>query len=90
MDLKTIIDIALTAAIAAFACLTWRATHKYAYLTGLTLFTQAHKDVVGAVPGADRNAGLATMKMVREQFPDIYEKMKGHISEDSRRKIEGA
>ena len=87
MDCKTIVDLLLTLAIAAFAFGTWRATRSYARLIGLSLFLEHLRGTKAADPG-DRKTSIEALKLVRVEFPDIFETMKPRINPDIAREIE--
>ena len=87
MDCKTIVDLALTAGIVAFACLTWLATRKYAYMTGLALFVEANRDVAGTKQPNDRVSGIRTMRAIKKRFPRVYEDMQDCLDAGTKQEI---
>lgn len=87
MDWRTTSNVLLTVAIAYFAFRTWKATKSYARMTGLSLFLAQFNVVVTACGGA-RKAAIDALRMIKNEFPDIYEAMKKHISADTRKEIE--
>lgn len=89
MDCKTIVDLVLTAGIVVFAYLTWRATKRYAYVTGLAMFAEAYRDVAGTKAQHDRGTGLRTIRAIRKRFPEVYEDMSECLNAADRQEIEG-
>jgi len=59
MNSKTVIELLLTVAIATFAGLSWLATKRCAYVTGLALFIQANRDIVGNAVNPERGTAIA-------------------------------
>ena len=88
MDSKTVVELILTAVIAAFAGATWWATKTYAYVTGLALFIQATKEIVGAGQGIDRGMAKQTMRAIRKRFPRVYDDMRACMNPGSRDEVE--
>lgn len=87
MDCKAIIDVLLTAAIASFAFLTWRATRSYARLFGLGIFFEHYEKLRGP-EGGEKETSIDALRVIRQEFPDIYAKVGNHINPNDRAKIE--
>ena len=85
MDLKTCADILLTASIALSAFLTWRTTRSYARLTGLSLILQYHEKILNAPEGNLRKATIDGLAIIRQEFPEIYDKLKARMNPETRR-----
>jgi hypothetical protein len=88
MDCKTIMDIVLTAAIAVFAGLTWRATQKYARMTALTLLLPIYKEIVSSGNSANRSTTIQVMKMIKKEFPDMYKNVREFMNPSTQAEIE--
>jgi hypothetical protein len=88
LDSKTIADIALTVALAIFAGLTWWATRTYGYITGLSLFVQANKEISGVTKPADPAMAKRTMRAIKKQFPRVYRDMRDCLNADAQKEIE--
>ena len=88
MDCKTIADLVLTAGIVVFACLTWLATKRYAYVTGLALFVETNREIVGNKQNFDTETGIKTMRAIKKRFPEVYEDMKECLNKETQAKVE--
>ncbi len=89
MNLTTMSNMILSLAIALFAYLTWRTTRSYSRLTGLALLLTHFERLLTLPNDASRKASLEAMKVISEEFPDIYDRMKKRINENDRKEIEG-
>jgi hypothetical protein len=89
MNLPTVSNLILSLAVVVFSCLTWKATRSYSRLTGLALLLTHFERLLTLPNEAPRKASLEAMKIIRGEFPDIYERMKNRINENDRREIEG-
>lgn len=59
-------------------------------LTGLALLL-THFDKLLTLPDeGPRKASVEAMKIIRKEFPDIYDRMKDRINAEDRKKIEGS
>src|SRR5512135_472028 len=86
--MTTVSNVTLTAAIALFAFLTWRATRSYARLTCLSVFFEHYTRILTLGESADRRASIDAVKIMRSEFPDIYDRLKDRICEATRKQIE--
>jgi hypothetical protein len=87
MSCRELIAVAQSISLVVFAFLTWRTTRSYAKFAGITLFIE---NFVAAsnTAGAFRGAALDAMKMVRAEFPEIYDKLRKHLSKNQQEAIE--
>ena len=88
MESKTVVELILTAVIAAFAGATWWATKTYAYVTGLALFIQTNKEIVGIGQGIERGMAKQTMRAIRKRFPKVYNDMRACMNAETRADVE--
>jgi len=88
MNCRTIVDIALTGAVALFAGLTWWSSRTYAYIAGLSLFVQTSKEISGTSTGVDRPMAKRTVRVLRKSFPAVYRDMRECLNPETRREVE--
>ncbi len=87
--IATISNIILGTAIVVFACLTWLTTRSYSRLTGLSLLMTHLGKLLTLPEDAERRASVEAMKVIREEFPDIYNRFRARINNIDRGNIEG-
>ncbi len=88
MDLPAVSNLILSVALLVFAFLTWKATRSYSRLTGLALLLTQFENLLKLPDEAPRRASVEAMKIIRKEFPDIYEKMRNRINVNDRNQIE--
>ena len=87
MRCANIVELLLTAAIAAFACLTWLSTRTYARLYGLGLLFEHFQKLFGPEDGAKR-ASIAAIRFIRSEYPDVYAVIADRLGVADKAKIE--
>ena len=89
MELSTASNLILSLALVVFAILTWKATRSYSRMTGLALLLTHFENLLKLPDEGPRRASVEAMKIIRKEFPDIYDKMKDRINTNDRKEIEG-
>jgi hypothetical protein len=87
MYYKSIADVLLTLGIVVFAGLTWRSTRSYARMAALGLFSQYIRGTMSA-DNAELEGSIAALKIVREEFPAMYQSLRHRINANIRTRIE--
>jgi len=87
MDCKAIVELLLTIGIVAFAGLTWLSTRRYARMTALSLLSQYIRGTMSN-ENAEVEGSIAALRIVREEFPAMYQKLRHRINENIRTRIE--
>jgi hypothetical protein len=87
MDCKTIVELLLTLGIVVFAGLTWLSTRSYSRMAALGLFSQYIRGTMSN-ENAEVEGSIAALKIVREEFPGMYQKLRHRINENIRARIE--
>lgn len=73
-------NLLVAAAIACFTYQTWKATHRYARMAGISLFLEQLNYVSTEGAGSLHNAAAECIKVViQEEFPDLYERFEPHL-----------
>ena len=80
----TLGNLVVAAAIACFTFQTWRSTHRYARMAGISMILDQFNYVLTAQgAGALHRAATECIKIViQEEFPELYERFEPHLSAD--------
>jgi hypothetical protein len=87
--ITNIVGLTFSGAVALFAFLAWRANRSYARICGIDLMLRQIRLIVAAADSGNRRMDVAPMKLLRKEWPDIYESLKVALGTDTRQSIEG-
>ena len=79
-----------TVVIAVAAITTWKATRSYARITGVAVLAEQLNYLLSgnSMGGAKTQAAWRIAKLVRLEFPDLYDALKNEFPNDARKEIE--